>query len=160
MVAVAHNFPSKSGTDAPLWRPLTPAGCAGGTIRLSSSPAYSSLGRIHPVTFLRSRGIVRSQRPRATPKNRAKNTDINNRARTLLGLGDISSWSGASSLLVRGHRFPTILSPVASPQAVRISGVASLNTHRQAARIATTRPPPPSTFWEQRDEQNGIQGLC
>jgi len=26
----AHNFPSKSGTDAPRWRPLTPAGCAGG----------------------------------------------------------------------------------------------------------------------------------
>ena len=26
----AHNFPSKSGTDAPRWRPVTPAGCAGG----------------------------------------------------------------------------------------------------------------------------------
>jgi hypothetical protein len=30
VVACAHNFPSKSGTDAPRWRPLTPAGCAGG----------------------------------------------------------------------------------------------------------------------------------
>ena len=39
VVAVAHNFSSKSGTDAPRWRPLTPAGRAGGTIRLSSSPA-------------------------------------------------------------------------------------------------------------------------
>jgi hypothetical protein len=30
VVACAHNFPSKSGTDTPRWRPVTPAGCAGG----------------------------------------------------------------------------------------------------------------------------------
>jgi len=69
--------------------------------------------------------------------------DINNRARTLLG--DISSWSGASSLLVRGHRILQL-----DGVSVRLPTAASLDTHRQAARIAPTRPPPLSTFFRGR----------
>ena len=138
-----HGHPTVRAGPTYRWNPRGLHVPTAGLTLLSWFPSpslFSGVGRAKKADLRQQSVVVRTL---GFCRKQTKNVDINNRARTLLG--DISSWSGASSLLVRGHRILQL-----DGVSVRLPTAASLQTHRQAARIPATRPPPLSTFFRGR----------